>query len=323
MMPLVSVSCITYNHENYIRQALDSFLEQECSFGYEIIIHDDASTDATPDIIREYAEKYPDIIKPMLQSENQYSRGISNISGVYNFPRALGKYIAMCEGDDFWCDPHKLAGQAAYMEAHPDTALCCHAAKTLAMDGAYRSSDEIHPYHETRQLTAAEVISKPVNFPTASMFFRTEYARTLPEWYFNCPVGDIPLQLYMLSKGNVYYDDTVMSVYRMGAGGSWSSGMDDDKAREKWERHYVQMKDLFEAFDRDTMGRYSSAVNDAIRRNRFLIDIKEGSREAVLDPANAAYLGELPDTERRLLKLKAHHPFVYGALQKTYRKFSG
>ena len=124
--PLVTVSCIAYNHEKYIARALDSFLKQKTDFPFEIVIHDDASTDRTAEIIREYAEKYPDIIRPMYQTENQYSKGISNISGAFNFPRAEGKYIAMCEGDDYWIDDTKLQRQADYMEAHPECTMCFH-----------------------------------------------------------------------------------------------------------------------------------------------------------------------------------------------------
>ena len=98
---LVSISCITYNHEKYIRDALEGFLMQKTDFKYEILIHDDASTDNTAKIIREYEEKYPDLIKPIYQKENQWSKGNYRISSTFNIPRAKGKYIAFCEGDDF------------------------------------------------------------------------------------------------------------------------------------------------------------------------------------------------------------------------------
>ena len=99
--PLVSICCITYNHAPYIRQCLDGFMMQQTNFTFEVLIHDDASTDGTADIIREYESKYPDIIKPIYQTENQYSKGVK-VSATFNFPRAKGKYIAMCEGDDYW-----------------------------------------------------------------------------------------------------------------------------------------------------------------------------------------------------------------------------
>ena len=113
----VSICCVTYNHEKYIEQALKSFLEQKVDFKYEILIHDDASTDKTADIIRKYEKLFPDIIKPIYQSVNQYSIGITNVTQRYNFPRAKGKYIAICEGDDYWTDKHKLQRQVAILES--------------------------------------------------------------------------------------------------------------------------------------------------------------------------------------------------------------
>ena len=107
---MVSVICNTYNHEKYIKSALDGFVMQKTNFEYEVLIHDDASTDSTADIIREYEKKYPDIIKPIYQSENQYSKKVP-ISKTYQYSRAKGKYIAICEGDDYWTDPFKLQKQ--------------------------------------------------------------------------------------------------------------------------------------------------------------------------------------------------------------------
>lgn len=95
---MVSICCITYNQKEYIRDALEGFLSQKTNFSYEVLIHDDASTDGTAEIIADYGARFPDIIKPVLQTENQYAKGFTNISGTYNFPRAKGKYIAMCEG---------------------------------------------------------------------------------------------------------------------------------------------------------------------------------------------------------------------------------
>ncbi len=128
--PLVSICCITYNHESYIRETIEGFLMQKTKFPIEVLIHDDASTDKTADIIREYENKYPDIIKPIYQFDNKYSKGIS-VSETYNFPRARGKYIAMCEGDDYWTDPSKLQKQVDFMEVNPDCSLCFHASKNI------------------------------------------------------------------------------------------------------------------------------------------------------------------------------------------------
>lgn len=126
---MASISCLTFNHGAYIRQALDSFLMQKTNFEYEILVHDDASTDGTGEILREYGEKYPDKVKPLIQRSNQYSQGIDNISGAFNFPRVRGKYIFMCDGDDYWISPDKMQKQVDYLEAHPDCTLCIHSAE--------------------------------------------------------------------------------------------------------------------------------------------------------------------------------------------------
>lgn len=122
--PLVSISCITYNHAPYIRQCLDGFLMQKTTFPFEILIHDDASPDGTADIIREYEKKYPLLIKPICQTENQYSQGKTSVAETWNFPRAKGKYIALCEGDDYWIDETKLQMQVDFLEKNPEYGMC-------------------------------------------------------------------------------------------------------------------------------------------------------------------------------------------------------
>jgi len=141
--PLVSICCLAYNHEPYIRECLDGFMMQQCDFKFEVLIHDDASTDGTADIIREYEAKFPEILKPIYQTENQYSKGLRNISARLNYPRARGKYIALCEGDDYWTDPLKLQKQVDFLEGNPEYILACHNYKILNYDGeTYRDEYE-------------------------------------------------------------------------------------------------------------------------------------------------------------------------------------
>ena len=121
----VSVLCATYNHEEYLRQTLDSFLNQKTDFPFEVLVNDDASTDSTGDIIREYAAKYPDVIRPFYQKENLYSRRI-NLYDVVFFPACRGEYIAVCEGDDYWNDPEKLQLQVNWLDTHPEYSACVH-----------------------------------------------------------------------------------------------------------------------------------------------------------------------------------------------------
>ena len=123
MEPLVSIKCFVYNHEPYLRQCLDGFVMQKTNFKFEAIVHDDASTDGSAAIIREYAEKYSDIIKPILETENQYSKKDGSLQNIID-AQVLGKYIAICEGDDYWIDPNKLQMQVDFLEANPDYGMC-------------------------------------------------------------------------------------------------------------------------------------------------------------------------------------------------------
>ena len=133
-LPIVSICCMSYNHAPFIRKTLDGFLMQQppscvsqdakLSDWCEILIHDDASTDGTNNIICEYAEKYPDLFHPLYETENQYSKG--KVMDVYNYNRVNGRYIAVCEGDDFWTDPYKLQKQVDFMESHQEYSVCFH-----------------------------------------------------------------------------------------------------------------------------------------------------------------------------------------------------
>lgn len=138
MQPLVSICCVTYNHAPFIRKCLDGFLMQETSFSVEILIHDDASTDGTDEIIRDYTAKHPDKIFPLYEEENKYSNGYANKIDLFNYSRARGKYIAYCEGDDYWTDPLKLQKQVGFLETHPEYSVCWHRSKQLiAESGVY------------------------------------------------------------------------------------------------------------------------------------------------------------------------------------------
>ena len=159
MTPQLSICCITYNHAKFIRQALDGFVMQKTNFPFEVLIHDDASTDGTADIIREYEAKYPDIIKPIYQTENQWSKGVL-ISKTCNYPRVQGEYVAMCEGDDYWTDPLKLQKQVDFLDSHPDFMGCFHPAKKIWEDKPVKSTVFPSPYeHFYRKVfTARDVL---------------------------------------------------------------------------------------------------------------------------------------------------------------------
>ena len=134
---------MAYNHASYIRQCLDGFMMQKTNFLFEVLIHDDASTDGTQEIIREYADRYPELINPIYQIENQYSKGISPLRQIL-FPMAKGKYIALCEGDDYWIDPLKLQKQVDFLESHNELTFCVHRYKRFFVISNI-VEDDLHP----------------------------------------------------------------------------------------------------------------------------------------------------------------------------------
>ena len=318
MEPLVSICCITYNHKEYIRDALDGFLSQRTDFPYEILINDDASTDGTADIIREYEQKYPEKIRALLQTENQYSKGITNPSGAFNFPRVRGRYVAMCEGDDYWIDPEKLQKQVDYMEAHPDCSLCFHSARIITVDGSL-SDKRMRPYPESRIVSPSEIVDKPQGYAMASMMFRSEIIRKLPKYYVNCPVGDTPLQLMAAATGYGYYMDQDMSIYRLGAAVSWTSQGKLGDYEAKQERYCRQMEETFTEFDRVTGGRFHKEAERAARRIWYLTKVNTKKYDVVMDKQYRDFFKELTPRTRFYIRFEVCFPRVYEILAKIAR----
>ena len=206
--PLISICCITYNHESYIKDTLEGFLIQETNFPFEILIHDDASTDKTADIIRQYEEKYPELIKPVYQTENQYSKGIK-INSTFNFPRSQGEYIALCEGDDFWTDKDKLQYQIEKMREHGKCQLSFHPSIFLNTFTMNTSIERRHAEHD-KVFSAKEIIQGDGGFcPTASLIIKKEAIQNLPMFVENAPVGDYFLQIFGSLKGGALYIDRI------------------------------------------------------------------------------------------------------------------
>lgn len=178
--PLVSICCMTYNHAPFIRKCLEGFLLQETDFPIEILVHDDASTDGTDGIIREYAEKYPEIIFPLYEQENQFSKGKSSTMDIeYNYSRARGKYIAYCEGDDYWTDPQKLNKQVDFLEAHPDYSICWHRCQCLYWEDKRWSDDRcgeiLHDNDSGIDVDVATLFSSWYTQPLSMVFRKSLY----------------------------------------------------------------------------------------------------------------------------------------------------
>ncbi|MDR2410234.1 MAG: glycosyltransferase [Bacteroidales bacterium] len=246
MEPLVSVDCTTYNHATYIRQCLDGFVMQKTNFPIEIIVHDDASTDGTADIIREYEAKYPNLIKPIYQSENQYSKGV-NVWYTYVRPMMKGKYIAFCNGDDYWTDPLKLQKQVDFLESHSEYSLCTsgyminkngvmiESVIKRGSQSGFAYPDEGGWYWKT--LTAV------VRRDSLAEYFRNyKYFKYLK---------DTHLFYYALKAGMAWYISECFGVYNIHPGCIWGSLSDAEKIVTDYKVHkelYKVTKDKY-AYD--------------------------------------------------------------------------
>lgn len=212
-LPLVSISCITYNHASYIKECIDGFLMQKTNFNFEVLIHDDHSTDGTEEIIKEYAKQYPDIIKPLFEKENQYSLGKPIGSAVWNLPRARGEYIAICEGDDYWTDPYKLQKQVDFLESHPDYGMCYTKVKRFVPKNN-KFIDEWGGPNETMDKLLIEN-----TIPTlTAVFHKAIYYNYLTEihpskrgWL----MGDYPTWLYFAQNSKIKFINETTGVYRI------------------------------------------------------------------------------------------------------------
>ncbi len=256
--PLVSIGCITYNHENYIEEAIQSFLMQETNFPFEIIIHDDASTDNTAKIIAKYFKAYPKIIKPIFQKENQHSKTNVLIYPKFVYPNCKGKYIALCEGDDYWTDSLKLKKQVAAMEARPECSWCFHPAaivrKSIETNRVLRinSGDKIFDDSSIFKINNAKYS------PTASLLLKSSSLQNSPEWIYESPVGDLPLKLFLTLKGSAYYLDIAMSAYRSDSAESFTSGYKSSSHTRN--KLYIGLIKMYMNFNRYTKLKYASEV---------------------------------------------------------------
>lgn len=222
--PLVSILCPTYNHVNYISDTLNGFLIQETDFPFEIIINDDASTDGTTEIVKKYAEVYPNIIIPIIQDENQWSKGVRPRTVLH--PKARGKYIAICEGDDYWLDKHKIAKQLSALEADENTVMTYHHAICIDKNGL------VVDFHKASESGySRKELKKSPFVPTLTRLYRNKDYPWLKE--ASLPIaGDIVQTTYLSRFGGArFVDEIIPSVYRQHEGGVWSQKSEIEKRR--------------------------------------------------------------------------------------------
>ena len=284
--PLVSILCNVYNHGPFLRKCLEGFVSQQTDFPFEILIHDDASTDQSAAIIRDFEKSYPDLIKPIYQAVNQYSQRV-RITISLQFPRAKGKYIAICEGDDYWTDPLKLQKQFDYMETHPDCTLCFTNAITHWYNGKY--PDKEFAVIEDRDYNGVELTRKWIS-PTCSFFFRSSI---VPEYITICKnnpciiIGDSPIMLTCAKMGKIHGMSDITCVYGKHEQG-WTQYSDANKtfrSARSWEAQRKAFgKDYYTVMTNILTGQYLLAASRGLKEKNWLIVAKAIYRGVIRQP---------------------------------------
>ncbi len=257
---MVSIICVTYNQEAYIREAIEGFLMQETDFPFEVYIHDDASTDHTSQIVREYETKWPNKIHGVYEVENQYSNGpLGDVIKYRILPLCKGKYIALCEGDDCWIDTQKLQIQVDYMEKHPDCSMYLHNA--LWMDYTEKKIKPGNPFEldvkrreQSRILSAEEIIEQNNKHPSTASFLFKRQVYDKDDFFIHGPVGDYFILLAALTEGYIYYSGRIMAIYRYRTRGSYTDKLGEDLLFSLY--YYVGFLEVLCLYDRYTNYKY-------------------------------------------------------------------
>lgn len=285
----VSVNVEVFNHEKYLRECLNSILNQLVNFNVVINIHDDASTDGSKEIIEEYQRKYPDIISPIIQKENIYSKTqkenpVLTIQGL----RVKGQYVAMCEGDDYWTDPYKLQIQSTLMDQNPSCRLCLHIVEKI--NNKTGKLMNLMPSYKMKSgiLSSKRFIPLVLNkysFQTSSYFFKAEDSMTfyssLPKFADIMPTGDETMIMYYGQLGNVIFINKKMSVYRKFAEGSWSVRHREYSEEKNIEVSKARIKSLL-LYDSYTNYKFHKSCQKRMNKVKLSLYLRTNDRNSLI-----------------------------------------
>ncbi|MFJ7850858.1 glycosyltransferase [Peribacillus sp. NPDC097206] len=321
MSILVSINCITYNHENFIEDAIVSFLKQQTNFDFEIIIGEDCSTDNTRKIIEKYVNLYPEKIKLITSEMNIGAE--KNLRRIHE--KSRGKFIALCEGDDFWTDPLKLQKQVEYMEENPECTLCFHNAKVIDSNKTlvrravvpWMKNNKKYYLRKNTKYSAGELALLGY-IPTASFIYPKHLLDNPPQWCINSVAGDNVIKLITSSNGYAYYIDEYMSAYRFGVEGSsttnWVKMNDTQEKKIKLLMRFIK---FYEEFDRYSNYKYKNEIDDVKKIFEFQISVINGDWQG--KKSRKYYkriLAGLDLKDKIIIYSRYYFPSVYAKLNK-------
>ena len=291
----VSIICNTYNHEKYVAKCLDGFLMQKTNFNFEILIHDDASTDKTKEIIKSYQERFPNVIKPIYQTENQFSKGIK-ISQTFQHPRVRGCYVAFCEGDDCWLDENKLQTQVDFLDSNKEYSACVHNSENFnALRG--KKEGNVSQRENDCDLIFRDVCKKgSAEYQSSSLVYRAEFLHNKPKYFDKAKTyGDYPLAIYLTTNHKIRYFAGVWSRYNfLSSGNAWTlSAKNQGREAEIFE----SVIEMLEATKEYLNNNQILEIDKAILEHKFKIlelreeykQIKKGSYRALYNSKGIKY----------------------------------
>lgn len=284
--PLVSICCTTYDHENYITDAIEGFLSQETTFPFEILIRDDFSTDSTALIIKKFQKQYPKLIFPIFETENTYSKGIKPMPVLYK--KAKGKYIALCEGDDYWIDPLKLAKQVEFLEDNLDYSFC---------GTRYMATNSTYALSEVGLYTLNEILLDN-RFGTLTVMFRRQHlCNTFFDYIKKMPIGDWPLWVFLSMYGNGIVLDHITANYRVHSAGIYSN---KDKISQ-----YLLKLNVIEKLDKSSISVHleKKILRKSWRKNLYRILKIIPSKSSAINTVKSTIKSSLYLTNKEKIKL--------------------
>lgn len=305
--PLVTVIIPTHDHAPFFARAVESVLAQKTTFAFDILIHDDASTDGTAEIARDYAARYPEQIRLIAQTVNQYQTD-KKIQTHILYPRISAKYTAICDGDDLWTDDDKLQSQVDYLERNPDCTLCICGADKIDVDD--RVIGAAAPYGEDCVVRLEDMIRAGGEFCSSNTIVApTRLLNNQPDFCELTEVEDIPVHMWCAVNGYAWYFKDHMAAYRYAVPGSWSERQNVAK-QETQIQTCRGIIGLLQGFDSYTNGTYHASFADAILYQEFKIKCVEHDLKALKQPPYRQFYRELSRKRRLRLWLERYAPAI-------------
>ncbi len=282
--PMVSICVTTYNHSLFVERCLQSILSQKTTFDFEVLLGEDDSSDGTRDICKRIAQQFPNRVKLFLHHRENVMSILGRPTGRFNFlwnlNEARGKYIALCDGDDYWTDPFKLQKQIDILESDILLSISCHNTKEIGGSGRSADTDSM----EVGRYTIHDLSRGNFIYTSSCVFRRPEH---YPDWFLTVAVGDYPLHMLNAQKGGIHYSNESMSVYRKHKGGIWSS-LSSKEMKLKWVHLLIT---LYSHFDEDVRfgleGQIKTIMAELLKDSHVALDnIKPDTLSHILESSN-------------------------------------